>query len=52
MVFGQKWSFLELLFLSKKGQENVLYDILERKNPFLGYKNKKLKKSKNCHFSK
>ena len=28
------------------------YDILERKNAFLGYKNKKFKKSKNCHFSK
>ena len=23
------------------------FDILERKNPFLGYKNKKFKKSKN-----
>ena len=28
-------------------QENVFYDILQRKNAFLGYKNKKLKKSKN-----
>ena len=27
-------------------------DILERKNAFLGYKNKKFKKSKNCHYSK
>ena len=26
-------------------------DILERKNAFLGNKNKKLKQSKNCHFS-
>ena len=33
-------------------QENVLYDILERKNGFLGYKNKMFKKSKNWHFSK
>ena len=41
-------------FWSKKGhfsilgnidQENVSYDILERKNAFLGYKNKKFKKS-------
>ena len=39
-------------FLGNIGQENVLYDILERKNPFLGYKNKKFKKSKNWHFSK
>ena len=34
------------------GQENVFYDILERKNAFLGYKNKNFKKSKNWHFSK
>ena len=32
--------------------ENVFYDILERKNALLGYKNKRLKKSKNCYFSK
>ena len=31
---------------------NVFYDILERKNVFLGYKNKKFKKTKNWHFSK
>ena len=30
----------------------MFYDILERKNAFLGYKNKKFKNSKNCHFSK
>ena len=30
-------------FLSNIGQENVLYDILEQKNAFLGYKNKKFK---------
>ena len=28
------------------------YDILERKKPFLGYKNKKFKNSKNSLFSK
>ena len=39
-------------FLGKIGQENVFYDILERKNAFLGCKNKKFKKSKNRHFSK
>ena len=33
------------------GQENVLYYILEKKNAFLGYKNKKLKNSKNWDFS-
>ena len=39
-------------FLRNVGQENVFYDILKRKNAFLGYKNKKFKKSKNRHFSK
>ena len=34
------------------GQENDFYDILERKNAFLGPKNTKFKKSKNWHFSK
>ena len=40
------------LFLSNIGQENVFNNILERKNAFLGYKNKKFEKSKNSHFSK
>ena len=44
--------FLNFYFLGNIGQKNVFYDILERKNVFLGYKNKKFKKSKNCHFSK
>ena len=48
----QKWPFFQLFFLGNIGQENVFYDILKRKNAFLGYKNKKLKKSKNWHFSK
>ena len=39
-------------FISNIGQKNVFYDILERKNAFLGNKNKKYKKSKNWHFSK
>ena len=34
------------LFLGNKDKENVFYDILERKNAFLGYKNEKFKKSK------
>ena len=52
MVLVQKWPFFQLFFLGNIGQENVFYDILERKNAFLGYKKKKLKKSKNWHFSK
>ena len=31
-----------LFRLGNIGQENVFYDILERKNAFLGYKNKTL----------
>ena len=48
----QIWPFFQLLFLGKIGQENVFYDILERKNAFLGQKKQKFKKSKNSHFSK
>ena len=39
-------------FFGNIGQENIFYDILERKIAFLDYKNKKFKKSKNRHFSK
>ena len=52
MVLVQKWSFLQLFFFGNVGQENVFCDILERKNAFLDYKNKKFKKSQNWHFWK
>ena len=46
--FGRKMAiFLTCFFLDNIGKENVFYDILKRKNDFLGYKNRKLKKSKN-----
>ena len=44
--------FVNFFFLGKIGQENVFYDILERKNAILAYKNKKFKKPKNCHYCK
>ena len=44
--FGQKLAIFPWCFLGNIGQENVFYDILERKNAFLGYKNKKFKKLK------
>ena len=47
MVLVKKWPFFQLFFLGNVGQENVFDYILERKNAFLGYKNKKFKKSKN-----
>ena len=52
MVFVQKWPFFQLFFLGNIGQENVFYDILERKNAFLDYKKDKIKKTRNWHFSK
>ena len=45
--FGAKIAIFPTFFLGNIGQENVFYDILERKNAFLRYKNKKFKKSKN-----
>ena len=50
--FGPKIAIFSTFLLGNIGQENVFYDILKRKNTFLGYKNKKFKKSKNWHFSK
>ena len=52
MVLVKKWPFCHFffLFLGNIGQENVFYNILERKNAFLAYKNKKLKKSKKMTF--
>ena len=44
MVLVQKWPIFQLFFLRNIGQENVFYDILERENAFLGYKNKKSRK--------
>ena len=52
MVLVKKWPYFQLFSLCDKDQENVFYNILERKNPFLGYKNKKFKTSKNWRFSK
>ena len=44
--FGPKMAIFPTFFLGKIDQRNVFYDILERKNAFLGYKNKKFKQSK------
>ena len=52
MVLVKNWPVFHVFFKGNIGQENVFYDILERKNLFLGYKNKKFEKLKNCHFSK
>ena len=52
MVLVQKWPFFKLFFLGNLDQENVFYDILQRKNAFLRYKNKKSKKPNKWHFFK
>ena len=52
MVLVQKSPFFHLFFFGNIGQKNIVYDILERKNSFLGYKIKKFKKLKNWHFSR
>ena len=52
MVLVQKWPFFQHFFVGNIGQQNVLFDILERKNVVLRYKTKKFKKSKNSHFFK
>ena len=44
--------FFNFVFLGNIVQENIFYDILDGKNAYLSYKNKKFKKSKNWHFSK
>ena len=51
--FGPKMAiFPPFFFLGNIRQQNVFYDILERENFILGYKNQKFKKLKNWHFSK
>ena len=45
--FGRKMADFRTFFLGNIGQENVSYDILERKNAFLDYKNNNFKKQKN-----
>ena len=52
MVFVQKWSLYQPVFLGNIGKENVFHDNLAQKKTFLSYTKKKFKKSNNWHFSK
>ena len=52
MVFVKNVKLFRVFILVKKGQENVLDDILEWMKTFLDYENTKLTKSKNWDFSK
>ena len=46
MLLVQKWPFFFCFFLGNIGQNNVFYDILERKNAFLSCKKKSSKSRK------
>ena len=50
--WSKNGNFSNFLLLGNIGQQNDFYDFLERENAFVGFKNKKFKKSKNWHFSK
>ena len=50
MVLVQKWRVFQLFFSGNIGQENVFYDILDRKYAFLTYKKKKFKKVEKLSF--
>ena len=47
MHLVKKGPFFRHFVFGNMGQENVFYDILERKNLFPAYENKNFKKSKN-----
>ena len=48
--FGPNMAIFQFFFLANIGQENGFYDILERKNAFLGYNNNKVKKVEKLTF--
>ena len=45
--FGQKMAIFPTFMFGQYNTGKCLYDILKQKKAFLGYKNKKVKKSKN-----
>ena len=47
MVLLQNWSFFDVVIFANIGHRTVFSGVLERKNAFQGYKEKKLKKVKN-----
>ena len=50
MVLLQNWPFFHLFILGNIGQENVFYDILERKNSFLGFYKQEVQTVENLRF--
>ena len=51
MVFVRNWPIFQFFFMQNR-LIKFFYDIVNRKNTFVHYKNKKLKKSKNINLSK
>ena len=47
MVFVQNWPLFQFFILDNIAEENYIFDTLEIKNNFLGYKNNKFKKLEN-----
>ena len=52
MVLVQKWKFFQLFFLGNVAEENVFFDIVDRKNALLGYKIRSSKSRKIDIFAK
>ena len=50
MVLVQKWPFSQPFFLANIGHKNVIYDFLELKIAFLGYKKRKVQKVEKLTF--
>ena len=48
--FGPQMAILPTFFLCNIGQENVFYDILEKKSAFLGYKKQEVLKVEKLTF--
>ena len=46
-MFWSKIGNFSTFFVANIGQKNLFYDIVQRKNTFVGCKNKKIKTSKN-----
>ena len=50
MVLVQKWPFFQIFFLGNVGQENVFYDILEKKKRLSRLSNQEVQKVQKLTF--
>ena len=51
MLLVKNWTFVQLFFLGKIGQENRFRNVLDIIKAPLDYKNINIKRSQNLHFS-